>query len=481
MRNIEKNYRPFTAICDCHFGRRIIYTNAGVITKNNIREELSHAMPIHRQNAVEINYLDRYYRGDKPIRYRKKDVRPEVNNRVVINLSYSAVERRVSNILSDPIQYVLRGTDEKKAQEISYLNQVLESENKQELDIRLMRWRSICGTSYRFVENDDQNGDLLDETEFSIYGEDPRLTFVAYFSNDKPAYSCQIRKDEDGNEYYFVYTASEWFKIQGNEIVDGGRNGHFAIPVIEYPNNERRISDIELTMDIEDAINTLSSDRINGVEQFVSAWLVFTNAEIDKNVMDEVRKEGVISLKSNNGAETKADVKLLTNELSQTESQVVFNDLIDRFLDIQGLSSRGLASGGDTGTAVSLRNGHIDSSLRGAIAEPIIKKSENAFIKIILNRLRVTKGFTLLPSDIDIHINHNKMADLLTKAEALKILLESGIFYKRAIKAVDLFSDNEAVASESAERMNILYPTTVQEEQQEQTKTEAIETEKTEQ
>ena len=86
-----KNIRPFTAICDCNFGRKIIYTNQSAITKQNIVSELNKALAIHTINAVEINYLDRYYRGDQPILYRQKVNRPDVNNKIALNLAYEVV------------------------------------------------------------------------------------------------------------------------------------------------------------------------------------------------------------------------------------------------------------------------------------------------------------------------------------------------------------------------------------------------------
>lgn len=455
-----KNIRPFTAICDCNFGRKVIYTRVKKVTKQNVAVELSKALPIHNQNAVEIDYLDRYYRGDQPINYRKKVNRPEVNNKIAVNLAYELVERKTADICAEPIQYVLRGTDNKKSEEISELNAIMDAENKQECDIDICRWRSICGTAYRFIGNDEGNGSLLDESDFELSSEDPRYTFVVYYPNNKPAFSCQIREDEDGKTIYFCYTNAEWFEIVDGEIRTSGINGNGAIPVIEYPNNSRRLSDIEMTISITDAINTLSSDRINGIEQFVSSWVKFVNCEIDKETFQSMRLEGALVVKSNNGDTNKADVDVMTTELNQTEGQVVFTDLFERFLDIQGLANRGnINTGGDTGQAVSLRNGHLDSDRRTAINEPILKKSENASIKIILNRLRIKKGFTLLPSDIEIHINHNKLDNLMTKSEALKMLLDSGIYYKRAIKTVDLFSDPEQVALESKERMDILYPT----------------------
>ena len=461
-RYVGKNTRPFSAITQNNYGRTIIYTNQNRIDESNIVKELNNALAYHTQNAREIEYLDRYYRGDQPILYRRKVNRPEVNNKVLVNLAYELVERKVAGICAEPIQYVLRGTDEKKSQEITELNAIVDSEDKQDCDIDICRWRSICGTAYRFIGNDDSKGRLLDESDFSLSAENPIYTFVVYHTNNRPAFSCQIRQDENGNETYLCFTDAQWFVIKGGEIVDSGINGNGAIPVIEYPNNSRRLSDIEITVSITDSLNTLSSDRVNGIEQFVSAWVKFVNCEIDKETFLAMRQEGALVVKSNNG-ENKADVGVMTSELNQTESQVAFDDLFNKFLEIQGLANREGNTGGDTGNAVSLRNGHHESSLREAIDEPIIKKAERMSLRIILNRLRIKKGFTLLPSDIEIHINRDKLNNILTKSEALQILLNSGIHYKRAIKTVGLFSDAERVAEESKNRMEILYPEEVKE------------------
>ena len=283
-------------------------------------------------------------------------------------------------------------------------------------------------------------------------------TFVAYYSNNRPAFSCQIGEDENGGETYFCFTDNEWFDIRNGKIYASGINGNRAIPVIEYPNNARRLSDIEITIPITDAINTLQSDRVNGIEQFVSAWIKFVNCEIDIEQFKKMRQEGALVVKSNNGTDNKADVDIMSSELNQTEGQVVFNDLFEKFLSIQGLANRQGNTGGDTQGAVELRNGHYDAELRTAINEPILKKSERMALKIILNRLRINKGFTLMPGDIEIHINHNKLDNMLVKAEVLEILLRSGINYKRAIKTIDMFSDPEQVALESKNRMEMLYP-----------------------
>lgn len=454
----HKNIRPFSAVCQNNYGRQIIYTRQRQITEDNIVDELNKALVKHRQNAIEVEYLDRVYRGDQPILYRQKVNRPEVNNKIVVNLAYELVERKTAEICAEPIQYVLRGTDDKKSEEITNLNITMDSESKQEVDIDICRWRSICGTAYRFIGNDEGQGELLDESDFYLSSENPMYTFIVYYSNGRPAFSCQIGEDENGGEIYYCFTKNWWFHIQDGKIFKSGINGNRAIPVIEYPNNARRLSDIEITLPITDAINTLQSDRINGIEQFVSAWVKFVNCEIDEEKFKKMRQEGALVVKSNNGTDNKADVDIMTSELNQSEGQIVFTDLFEKFLSIQGLANRQSNTGGDTGSAVELRNGHYDAGLRTAINEPILKKSERMALKIILNRLRINKGFTLMPSDIEIHINHNKLDNMLVKAEVLKLLLESGVHYKRAIKTIDMFSDPEQVALESKDRMEMLYP-----------------------
>lgn len=470
FRYFGKNIKSFSSICNNDYGRKVYYTNQDVITDDNVLEELGKALAIHSQNVTEIEYLERYYMGDCPILYRNKDIRPEVNNKIVVNLAQYIVDTKVANMVAEPIQYILRDSDKTKAKQIVDLNIVMDSENKQFCDVSIFKWRSICGTAYRFIGN-NRHRQLFDRSEFYISSENPKNTFVAYYAYDKyPAFAVSIRKDINNCDIYYVYTETAWFKTDGKTILDRGVNGNGAIPIIEYPNGERRLSDIEKTIDITDAINVLASDRINGVEQFVSSYFKFINCEIDVDTYRMMRKEGALVVKSNNG-DNKADVDLLTQELNQSQSQVVFDDLFDRLLDIQGLPSReGNGGKGDTGNAVMLRNGHTASLLRAMIDEPIIKKSERMMLEIILNRLRINKAYILEPVDIEIQINHNRLDNLLVKTEALEILLRSGINPRRAIKSVDLFNDPELVANESEKRMSVLYP----EDAQENVETESI-------
>ena len=81
------------------FGRRTIYTDCDNITAKNICGVLNKAFNTHLTNRAEIDYLYKYYKGDQPILYRTKDIRPEINNRIVENRANEIVSFKVSTRL----------------------------------------------------------------------------------------------------------------------------------------------------------------------------------------------------------------------------------------------------------------------------------------------------------------------------------------------------------------------------------------------
>ena len=77
-RYAQKNYRPFTALCENSFGRLVIKTNADSITADNVITELTKALADHSvYNTVLGNMVDgfkecgsgwaRTFRGGKKI------------------------------------------------------------------------------------------------------------------------------------------------------------------------------------------------------------------------------------------------------------------------------------------------------------------------------------------------------------------------------------------------------------------------------
>ena len=453
MFNSRSNRLSFADVCKRSFGRQVIYTEVKAITNDNVVAELGKAKVIHWQNREEIDYLNHYYKGNQPILYREKKVRPEINNRVVSNHAFEIVEFKTAQKFGEPIQYVRRGADDSKSKDIETLNNYMLTEDKSSVDIEIGRWQSIAGTAYRFVfiEKDKP----LDEAPFGIECADPLSTGVVYSTGDgkKPMFAFFIdRKDDVGETYDIVYTDKFRYEIKKGKIVDISANGIGIIPIVEYPNNERRLSDIEMVITSLDALNTMQSDRVNGIEQFIQAFILFRNCEIDKDTFLAIVQTGGLAVKDTADGKN-ADVKMLTAELSQEGTQVAKDDLYEDILLTVGMPSREQNTGGDTGQAVYLRNGWDFAEQRAELGEPIFQKAERQFLRIILKILNIKERVDLKLSDIEVKVTRSKMDNMSIKTNALMLLLNCGIDFQIAIKTVGLWSDPEEVYLRSKDRM----------------------------
>ena len=118
----HENRKQFFQVCHGKYGRKVIYSNAKEIKKENVRDELSKALPIHNQNRREIDYLYHYVAGDQPILYRKKDVRPEIKNDIVENHALEIVRFATAQSYGEPIQYVSAGDNEEISNDIDKIH-----------------------------------------------------------------------------------------------------------------------------------------------------------------------------------------------------------------------------------------------------------------------------------------------------------------------------------------------------------------------
>lgn len=91
-------------------GRREIFTDVKEITKGNISKVLADAFEVHLLNVAEIKYLQEYERGVQPILNRIKEVRPEINNKIVENHAAEITAFKVGYVFGSPITFVQRAS-----------------------------------------------------------------------------------------------------------------------------------------------------------------------------------------------------------------------------------------------------------------------------------------------------------------------------------------------------------------------------------
>lgn len=437
------------------YGRKILYTDVETITADNIVKVVGDCIGNYYYNKTIIEYLWRYYKGDQPILYRLKVQNADITNKIVENHAYEIVQFKVGQTYGEPIQFISRKDDDEINRAVDALNDYLVDANKQEKDIKAGEWQSATGTSFKAVRF--ANGEI----PFQIVAPTPMNTCVIYNrSTEEPVLAVQELKDEDGRWYKLCYTDSNSCKIQNGVVSEWKLHAFGSIPIVEFPNNHERISDIELVIGLLDAINNMQSNRMDGIEQFVQYWVKFVNCEIDQKTFEEMKMSHALTVKSNN-KDNKADVEIMTQELNQSQCQVAKDDLLDNLQAILAIPNReSQNSGGDTQGAVSLRAGWDFSKTRAKQKDPIIKSAEKRLAIIILNILRVTgNDLKISPRDFDVQINHSPLDNLYTKTQALAQMLQSGINPRIAVATCGLWGDAEKVSLQSQPYFDVLYKT----------------------
>lgn len=426
------------------YGRRMIRSNVSAVTADNVVDVLQKALNKHALNQSEIQYLWDYYRGKQPILSRVKEVRPEICNKIVENRANEIVSFKVGYLCGEPIQYVSRNSDEGIANAISRLNDYMFAEDKAAQDQEIVEWQMICGTAFRMVLPDDPGDE--DEAPFEMYTLDPRWSFVVY-SNDlgnKPLMGVKYKVDDENVTTCSVYTENEYFLIRDGLIVEHSNHALDTIPIFEYPANRARLGAFEIVLPLLDQLNNIESNRMDGMEQEIQAFIKFINCDITAEDFLKLKDMGAIKVKSQDGQQ--ADVDMVTNDLNQDQSQTFKDDVYQSILTICGMPNRnGGSSTSDTGAAVVLRDGWSLAEARAKDSEHMFKRSEKKMLRLVLRICRELGGVNLLLRDVDMKFTRRNYENIQTKSQVLVSMLEQPkIHPKLAFEHCGMFSDPES-------------------------------------
>lgn len=457
-----RNTMYFQDLVKGNYGRKIAYTDAERITDDNVVKVIGQCIGVFYGNKSAIRYLWRYYKGDQPVLYRTKVSNEDITNKILENHAYEIVQFKVGQTYGEPVQFISRKDDDAINNAVDELNDFMTDANKQEKDIKSGEWQSATGTSFKAIQSKEG------EIPFRITAPSPLNTFVIYNrSTEEPVLAVQELKDEDGKYYKLAFSETMSFKIVDSNVVKSKLHTYGGIPIVEYPNNHERISDIELVISMLDAINNMQSNRMDGIEQFVQSWIKFVNCNVDEEEFAKMKMNHALVVKSTN-KENKSDVEIMTQELNQTQCQVAKDDLWDNALSILAIPTKQSNTGGDTQGAVELRNGWDFSKTRAKLKDPIVKSSEKRLATVVLNTLRVSgNDLKLSIRDFEVQINHSPQDNMYTKSQTLLQLLQCGIHPIVAIKTVGLWGDAEKTFMLSKPYLDNLWKTIDDVEEQE--------------
>ena len=443
-------------------GRLPIYTSISEFSPDRTLEilaEVNEAMTVHGLNLQQMEELYGYRRGITPIQNKKKEIRPEINNKVNVNLAGSIVDFDNGYFLTQPATYIPRKGREETAEKVQELNEYLYRSGKHDADNELVDWFHTVGKADLFVRSVDDP-----EMPFEAVALDPRSAFVVRSTEpgNKPVYAGYTVLKGD-TLYIDVWDRRNVYRIKGGkwsdmtspftnflctaqEIVEVLPNPLGEIPIIEYQYNSVWMSAFEAAVPLFDAIEQIQSDRLDGLDQAVQSLLVFYNCELgedeDGNAITPsyVRAAGALFLKSI--GENKADLKELVSNLDQSQTQVLINNLYEMAMSICGMPTNTNSFPGDsTGLAIELKDGWQICEMNARNTEDLFKKANRQFDKIITKILREKGILDINLSDFELHFTRNELRAVQSKAQALQTMLSAGLHPTLALAKSGISSD----------------------------------------
>lgn len=424
-----------------------------------LQEVLDNAYQKFQSNVSDIDYLFNYFKGEQPILDRVKNIRPEINNKIVINYANAIVKFKTGYLLWKPIQYIARKETVDLAS-LETLNDYMVMQEKASKDKEIANWQSICGTAYRLGLVNEFFDEEMDDTPFLIRNVDPRNAFIVYSADDgKALLGVIVLRDVNAGDTvikYQVYSPTKYwvYDTQTSVFEESTTHTYGQIPLVEYPLNNQRLGDFEIVLNLLDAINLTQSNRLDGVEQFVQSLLVFKNIEINEDMLKQLKDMGAINIKQN--GEIEANVSYLAQELNQTQVEVLIDSMWKQVLTICGMPSKNNSggAGSNTGTAVIIANGWSEAETRANDTELVFTESERAYLKLILyiSRTMTTNKLNLRLSDIDIKFTRRNYENIFQKTQVLDTMLKNPKIAPRlAFEVCGLFQDVETAYQESKE------------------------------
>ena len=294
---------------------------------------ISNAMSQHFQNVDRLENLYNYYKGENTTVMARTQTNPNVpNNKVPIPNGYYIVTVANGFTFANPLTYFSNEAN------IDNLLDELKKAKIASHDSELGEDISIFGVSYELIHMSEAPNQHVKLNNLS-----PLNTFVVYSNgiDKEPMFAVHFYESYDigGNvsgyelnvydsEYLTVYHLNSQ---NGMPTLVQDSVKHYAgqVPIVQYKNNDEALGDFERVIPLIDALDILTSDRINDKEQFINAIMVVYGAMVvddcdeEGEFMQSLRKYKIMQL-----PDTNARIEYLKQSLNETDVETLKRSLV---------------------------------------------------------------------------------------------------------------------------------------------------------
>lgn len=293
---------------------------------------IANALQQHAENIPRLQKLYKYYKGENVTIMEKRQNNPNVpNNKIPIPNAYYIVTVANGFTFANPLTYF--SNDENIDNLLDEMKKAKISSHDSELGEDL----SMFGVGFELVHMSE-----LPNQHVKLNNLTPLNTFVVYSNgiDKEPMFAVHYyeKYDTNGrvngyelnvydNEYVYLYSMDG---INALPIQIGERQYHYAgqVPIVQYKNNDEALCDFERVIPLIDALDILTSDRINDKEQFIDAIMVVYGALIDDKCQNGEFLETLRRYKILQIPDSKARIEYLKQSLNEADIEVLKKSLV---------------------------------------------------------------------------------------------------------------------------------------------------------
>lgn len=429
-----------------------------------IKENLSTILGIHKRNVAEMDYLVNFRNGLQNILDKMRADGSTINNIEVTNYAHEIIQFKKGFTVGKPLKYINNGQDAND--EMSTLIQYINDIDKASLDLDKYENIYTTGLAYTFTISQKKKYDIDEEAPFIYKVLDNDKVFMVYADDtlETELFSCVISKtknelNQDVDTYTcYVSNGTVYILRYNSSVLDyyeliESKTINIDQPITEYCLNQSRLGSFEPILSQLNSFNTIRSNQLDDIEQFVNAFLIFINQNV-KDIKENIktfRDERVLVVKTNN-PQMPADVKTLTMQLDhQNINQLYENSKTDAF-NIVGVPMATSNTGqGVSGEAQTYGGGWENAQAISSIETGRLKKFERRDLKkfIKLCKLDNNSGISsLVARKIDIKYTINKSNNILVKAQSFKYFMDANFTAEVALELADVCDDPHLIGSQ---------------------------------
>lgn len=428
-------------------GRERLVTDVDGSNISAILEDIKKQSSVIDYNSACSEYLWEYVKNQQPILDRVDDTSgASSNNKVVMNFAVSISRVLLAHTFPNGLNYLSKSSNEKYREFAETLNNMMCMKSNNVAAQEMKWYQSVCGHTFLYVNYDKKN---THGVPFTVQTVEPWNAYVVYsmYNRYEPVYG--VIKYPNGSSC--VFTKAKFYIVNNkNEVTKEGEHILGDVPVIEVRNNTLIMGDFEIVLSALNAINNVTSDSVNNVEDIVKAYLVLIGVDEEDAKKLDFTKGSVLALSGQQGVNQSA--QFIHPSLDGTSVNQLRTFLTSATKFVAGVPDRDTDNeASSTGVGEDIKTGQADKDAIANEKTIYVEEAQRRVLEIIFNILR-TKSPDIIPNgmtaaNIDIDITRANRDNILTKSQAMLNLKQIGLCNEDVIYFGNITNDVAGVSA----------------------------------